>query len=204
MKTFHFSSATFRFSPHDTVRRMSSENSLVFFSRLTSACGRYNLFPHVSHGSYGMHPGKFSVVVKPLGGMSWLLRSSDLAVGGTKVWTAWQTFFLKLHHVDHSSMFSTLCSFYSQNYVQPKPVPGPEFLEYPSTTWHLSSQSELLNRKLPLLRGINNISSGNLAFVHQLIHLVQLAQSAGLVGCNDEPTAEELDCLSRVTSVTNV
>lgn len=48
METLPFSSATFRFSPHDTVRRISSESSRVFFSSLTPACRRYP-FPPAYH-----------------------------------------------------------------------------------------------------------------------------------------------------------
>lgn len=55
-----------------------------------------------------------------------------------------------------------------------------------------------------LLGCINDVSTSDLALPHQVVHHVQLAQSDDLVWGLDETTAEELNRLCRVGSVSDV
>lgn len=54
------------------------------------------------------------------------------------------------------------------------------------------------------LRRVNDVSSSDLALVHQVVHLLQLAQANDLEWCLDDATAEELNGLGRVLAVTDV
>lgn len=55
-----------------------------------------------------------------------------------------------------------------------------------------------------LLRGVNDIAACNLAFVHQIVHLLELGQTDSLVRTVDETTAVEVERLGRVLAVTDV
>lgn len=55
-----------------------------------------------------------------------------------------------------------------------------------------------------LFRSINNVSSSDLALLHQVEYFLQLAQANDLVGGLDESSAEELDRLGCVLSVSDV
>ncbi len=55
-----------------------------------------------------------------------------------------------------------------------------------------------------LLRCVHDVSTCNLALVHQFVDLLQLAQAAGLEWCLDETTAEELDGFGGVASIADV
>lgn len=51
---------------------------------------------------------------------------------------------------------------------------------------------------------VNDDTAGNLAVVHQSVHLLQLAQANGLEGHGDEAAAEEVERLSSISAVTDV
>ena len=84
------------------------------------------------------------------------------------------------------------------NYVQSNPSASPELSSH-RITWRLTTSPFQ-----GLLRSINDVSSSDLALVHELVHLVQFAQSARLIWCIDQTTSEELDGLCRVASITDV
>ena len=46
-----------------------------------------------------------------------------------------------------------------------------------------------------LLRGVDDITSSNLALVHQVVDLLQLTEAAGLKWCLDETPSEKFDSL---------
>jgi hypothetical protein len=55
-----------------------------------------------------------------------------------------------------------------------------------------------------LLGGVDNISSGDLSFVHQVVHLLELGETDNLVRRLDQAAAVELERLCGVLAVAHV
>lgn len=51
---------------------------------------------------------------------------------------------------------------------------------------------------------VQNVSTSDLTFVHQIIYLLQFTESDDLDGCLDKSAAEKVERLCRVTPVTDI
>ncbi|KAB8294299.1 hypothetical protein EYC80_009720 [Monilinia laxa] len=73
----------------------------------------------------------------------------------------------------------------------------------PSTT-PIPNPFRIPQNPTKLFTGIDNISSNNLTLNHQVINLLQLAQTTDLVWSFDKTASEELNSLSRVLAIANI